>query len=88
MHALVFEVTIKDRARGEQYLKEQIVPGVSQLPGFVAGYWVDTGESQGASVVVFESEEAARDAMEGGPRPPEEAVSIESVRMGEVVAQA
>ena len=69
MHALVFDVTIRDRAQGEQFLKERIVPGVSQLPGFVAGYWVNIDESRGTSLVVFESEEAAQSAMEGGPRP-------------------
>ena len=88
MHALVFNVTIRDRAQGEQFLKERIVPGVAQLPGFVAGYWVNRGEAQGVSLVVFESEEAARSAMEGGPRPPEEAVTIDSVELGEVVAHA
>jgi hypothetical protein len=88
MHALVFNVTIRDRAQGEQFLKERIVPGVAQLPGFVAGYWVNSGETQGVSLVVFESEEAARSAMEGGPRPPEEAVTIDSVELGEVVAHA
>ena len=88
MHALVFDVTIKDRAHGEQFLKERIVPGVSQLPGFVAGYWVTTDESRGTSLVVFESEDAAQSAMEGGPRPPEDAVTINTVKLGEVVAHA
>jgi hypothetical protein len=88
MHALVFDVTIKDRTQGEQFLKERIVPGVSQLPGFVAGYWVNIDESHGMSLVVFESEEAARSAMEAGPRPPEDAVTINSVQPGEVVAHA
>ncbi len=88
MHALVFDVTINDRAQGEQYLKERIVPGVSQLPGFVAGYWVNLDESRGTSLVVFESEEAAQSAMEGGPRPPEDAVTINTVTLGEVVAHA
>jgi hypothetical protein len=53
MHALVFDVTIKDRTQGEQFLKERIVPGVSQLPGFVAGYSVNIDESHGMSLVVF-----------------------------------
>jgi len=55
MHALVFDVTIKDRTQGEQFLKERIVPGVQQLPGFVAGYWVNRGGDQGVSLVVFVS---------------------------------
>ncbi len=88
MHALVFNVTIKDRAQGEQFLKERIVPGVSQMPGFVAGYWLDIGDAQGMGLVVFDSEEPARSAMESGPRPREEAVKIDSVVLAEVVAHA
>ena len=86
MHAAVFRVTIKDREKGEKFLKEQIVPTVSQAPGFVAGYWVNLGE-QGTSVVVFESEDAARQAVEGNP-PPADAVTVESMDFGEVVAHA
>lgn len=85
MHAVVFRVTINDREKGEAFLKEQIVPTVSQAPGFVAGYWVNLGD-QGTSMIVFESEDAARQAMEQGGQPPAEAVTIESMDGGEVIA--
>ena len=88
MHALVFNVTIHDQAKGEQMLKERIVPSVSQLPGFVAGYWLTVREGEGLSVVVFESEDAANSAREQGPRPPEDAVTINEVELAEVVAHA
>ncbi len=88
MHAVMFRVTIHDRERAEGFLKEHLVPGISQAPGFVAGYWTNVGENQGASMVVFESEEAAKQAANVDTPPPEDAVTIESIEVGEVVASA
>jgi hypothetical protein len=88
MHALLFSVTIKDREQAEKFLKEQLVPGISQAPGFVAGYWTNVGGDQGRAIVVFESEDAAKSVMEQGPRPPEENVTVDSVDLAEVVAHA
>jgi hypothetical protein len=85
---LVFRVTINDREKADAFLKGTIVPGISQAPGFVAGYWANIGDNQGTSMVVFESEEAARQVADQDNRPPEEFVTIESVDVGEVVAHA
>ncbi len=87
MHAVVFGVTIHDRMEAERVLKEQLVPNVSQAPGFINGTWVNIGESEGTSMIVFESEDAARQFAEGDP-PPTDAVTIETVTVGEVVARA
>lgn len=74
MHGLVFEVTI-DPARGdeaEKLLHETVVPPVKALPGFVTAYWLRSDDgTRGVSVVVFESEETAQNALDNGPRPPE-----------------
>ena len=88
MHAVMFRVAIHDREQAEAFLKENLVPGISQAPGFIAGYWTNIEGDRGASMVVFESEEAARQAVEQGDRPPEEVVAVESVEVGEVVAHA
>lgn len=88
MHALVFRVTINDREKAETFLKETLVPGISQAPGFVAGYWANIGGNQGTSMVVFESEEAARQVADQGNRPPEDQVKVESIEVGEVIAHA
>ena len=88
MHAVVFRVTIHDREKAEAFLKEQIVPGVTQAPGFVAGYWANVGGNQGTSMMVFESEQAARQVADMDRRPPAEAATVESVEVGEVVAHA
>ena len=89
MHAVVVRVTINDREAAEQALKEEVVPGVSQAPGFVAGYWTGKeGSDQGLSMVVFESEEAANAAAERIPSTVPEAVTLNDVEVREVVASA
>ena len=40
MHAVVIKVSVQDEEPSLKFLRENIVPGVSQAPGFVAGYWV------------------------------------------------
>ncbi len=74
MYALVVEVDV-DTDRVEEalaLLHGQVVPSVKAAPGFVAGYWMGTPESgKGLSVSVYESEQAARAAMENAPMPPE-----------------
>ena len=62
MHAVVVRVTINDREAAESTLREQVVPQVSQAPGFVAGYWTRK-DNAGLSMVIFESEEAAVEAV-------------------------
>ena len=88
MHAVVVRVTLSDDDSASlEELREQVVPRVSQAPGFVAGYWVRLeGEKQGTSVIVFDSEDHARSA--GDQFQPPQAVSLESLEVGEVVAQA
>jgi hypothetical protein len=39
MHAVVVNLTITDPEAAERALHEQLVPRVSQAPGFVTGYW-------------------------------------------------
>jgi len=86
MHAVVTHVTINDVDAANEALTSQVVPGVKQSPGFVAGYWVRVAENKGVSVVAFESEDAARQAAD--QLPPGEFVNFDSVEVGEVVASA
>jgi hypothetical protein len=88
MHAVMFRVSIHQREEAEKFLKEQIVPGVSQAPGFVAGYWASIGGDQGQSMIVFESEEAARAVADNIDPPPTGVVTIERVEVAEIVAHA
>ena len=68
-------------------LREQVVPQVKELPGFVAGYWT-RGEGVGRSIVVFDSEENAQSASSRVPSMVPEGVAIESNEVSEVVAHA
>jgi hypothetical protein len=86
MHAVVVSVTINDLEAAVHELRERVAPRVSEAPGFIAGYWVDLGGDRGTSIIVFESEEAARTAADQVRSP--EAVSIDSVTVGEVVVNA
>ena len=88
MHAVVVRVTLSDDDSSSlEELRQEIVPRVSQAPGFVTGYWVRLeGEKQGTSLVVFDSEEQARSA--GEQFQPPEGVTLESLEVGEVVANA
>jgi hypothetical protein len=87
VHAVVVTVTISDHETAESHLREQVVPGVSQAPGFVSGYWVRKGDS-GSSMVVFESEDAAKAMSERVPSMVPDVVTIKSIEVGEVVAHA
>ena len=64
MHAVVTKVSVQDGPTATEFLRDKIVPGVSQAPGFVAGYWVRLEGDEGNSTIVFESEDAARSAAE------------------------
>ena len=87
MHAIGWRVAINEQEEAARLLHQEFVPGVSQAPGFVAAYWVETAENRGTAVVVFESEEAARTVAE---QPPPETTSftVESFELGQVVAHA
>jgi heme-degrading monooxygenase HmoA len=87
MHAVVVNVTINDPEGSEAALREQVVPRVSQAPGFVAGYWTRK-DSTGVSMSVWESEDAANTASEMVKSVAPEGVTVESVDVREVVASA
>ena len=87
MHAVVIRSKIHDREEATNFLKEQAIPRFKQAPGFVGGQWVRLEGGSGTGMVTFESEEAAQAAMEllrNNP-PPETAVTIDTVELGEVV---
>jgi len=90
MHAVVPKATIHDVEEARKALKDQGIPGLKQAPGFVRGNWVALSETKGTGMVVFESEDAARGAAEfikANP-PAGDAVTIDSIEIGEVVGSA
>ena len=89
MNAVVVRVTINDRESATQGLREQVVPRVSQAPGFVAGYWTrKEGTDTGLSMIIFESEDAASSAVEQLRGAAPEGVVIDDIEVREVVEHA
>lgn len=87
MYAVVVRVTIDEEGAAIAALRDDVVPQVSQAPGFVAGYWTRKDKT-GLSMIVFESEDAARAASERIPGTVPEGVTLNDVEVREVVAHA
>ena len=89
MHAVVVKVTLQDREAAQAELHEKVIPGVSQAPGFVAGYWTETDkDNTGMAMIIFESEEAATGASQMIPATVPDTVTLEGVEVREVVGHA
>ena len=87
MHAVVAKVTIRDREAAQEFLRNEVVPGVSQAPGFVTGHWTVKDDS-GLSMMIFESESAAQALSDRIPTMVPDSVTFEGVEVREVVAHA
>jgi hypothetical protein len=90
MHAVVGSVTIHDFERGLPALHDELVPRVKATPGLVAAYWLRSGGERGMSLILLESEDAAkalarRIEAEG---PPTDAVTLDSIEVCQIVAHA
>lgn len=89
MHAVIVNVELQqDFETAQQRLRGEVVPRVSQAPGFVAGYWLAPEDGRGFSVVVFESEEAATRVAGMARSMADESVTVTDVQVREVIAQA
>lgn len=87
MHAVVVRSTVHDFERATSFLREQALPRLREANGFVGGQWVKLDESNGTSMVTFESEEdaqAAAEQLRQNP-PPADALTINDLQIGEVV---
>jgi hypothetical protein len=87
MHAVVVRVNVGDPENSQEELRTQVVPRVSQSPGFIAGYWT-LKDNQGVSMTVYESEDAARQAADRVPQNLPQSVELQDVEVREVVANA
>ena len=88
MHAVVARSTVQDFDQARKFLREEGIPRLSQMPGFVSGHWVRLGETSGASMIVFESEESAEAAAAMFRSNPPPSVSPVSIEVGEVQEHA
>lgn len=87
MHAVVVRVKINNAEQGEERLRNEVVPRVSQSPGFTAGYWTRR-DDEGLSMIIFDSEENARAAADRVPSTVPDDVTLQDVDVREVVVSA
>jgi hypothetical protein len=89
MHAVVVTVTLQPGREKESadHLNANVIPRVKEAPGLVAGYWAHVSGPRGFSMVIFETEEAARAAAEMVPSGVADFITLDSVEVGEVVGQ-
>lgn len=79
-------------AEAEAALHQQILPAVKEMAGFVSGTWTRSlDDKSGRSVVVFDSEDSARAAVEaaqGMAPPPGAPITFGTFDVVRVVVQA
>lgn len=93
MYAVLIEVDVAgvDRESGLSALRDHVVPGIAQLPGFQSGTWLTGNEDgRGLSLTLWDTEENARAMAErfaggGGPAMP---ASVARCEVREVAATA
>ena len=91
MHAMQVQVRIEAGKADEatQMLHDQTVPTVKSFDGLVKAYWSRSADgTRGRSVALFDSEGAAKAAADQVAPPPGAPVTIESVEVFEVIAEA
>ena len=89
--AVKFEVTLSESTpeEGQKMLEEAVVPAAKAQAGFASGVWMRkvSSPSDGVGVVVFATEQQAKDASEA-LRPPPGGPEVRSVDIYEVGAVA
>ncbi len=93
MYAVLIEVNVGDvdRDEGLKGLREQIVPAISQLPGFQSGVWLPgNAAGRGLSLTVWDTEANARTMADrfGPGSNPQAGAAIERWEVREVAATA
>ena len=89
MHAVVVRVSIQDFEAAKKGLKENVIPAVTQAPGFVAGYWTRSEDgSNGIGMVLFDSQESANAASGPIRAGATDGVTVDDVEVREVVEHA
>jgi hypothetical protein len=92
MHAVIVNVSIAPGQfeSAQKALHEEVVPRVKQAPGLVKGFWTIKDDSrQGTSMTVFRTKQDAENAMTMiRNSPPPAGVTLNSVEVREVVAEA
>lgn len=85
MHAVVFEVDMKEGWQGDADAElDQVIGFTRSVPGFVRGTWTSDGR-RGLSFILFDNEESARAVATNAAVPPEASVVFRSADVYQVV---
>jgi|SRR5690349_13868755 hypothetical protein len=91
----MFAVVVRESGDAEQInaradlVRDRVAPQVRQAPGFVSALWMTDAEGRTLNVLTFDSEDAARAALEPArstPRPP--FLRLDDVQLYRVLASA
>jgi hypothetical protein len=90
MYAALASLTVDpDQApAAAKALTSDILPRIQSASGFVAGYWLEPVDGQGFSIVLFETEEQAREAAPPASSWAAPGIAITSVDFRRVAATA
>jgi hypothetical protein len=89
----MYAVVVRERGLADQintsghHVEANVLPRVREAPGIVSGFWMTDTAGGTLNVMVFDSEDAARSALEPArtaPRPPW--MQVESAVVYEVLA--
>jgi hypothetical protein len=86
MYAALATVSISDYEHARRLLHDDVLPTITDVPGFVSGHWLAPIDGRGLSIMIFETEDEARAMAEQMPagREVNEYVTVHSVEVREV----
>ena len=86
MYAALATVSITDYEHARRTLHDDVLPTITDIPGFVSGHWLAPIDGTGVEILIFETEAEARAMAEQMPvgRQVNEFVTVRSVEVREV----
>ena len=92
MYAVVgsSDIDLERTEEAESVVRDQLIPRISQAPGFVSATFTRSAEGKGHSMVVFDSEEAAQavGANAAGMLPADGPITLLSIEVCQVTGSA
>jgi hypothetical protein len=79
-------VSISDYQKARQLLHDDVLPTISDIPGFVSGHWLAPIDGKGMEILIFETRDEAQSMADQMPpgRQVNDFVTVESVEVREV----
>jgi hypothetical protein len=87
MYAALATVSITDDEQARRILHDDVLPTITDVPGFVSGHWLAPVHGRALSILIFETEDEARAMADQMPKGRElnEFTTVDSVDVCEVV---